>query len=101
MVRRIASLFFVCVVLSSVACGDKPRPPPGGGSGGSQPEGGSGGSKPPCENEKKDADNDETGVDCGGDNCKPCGEGQGCIELADCKNGLDCIGIEGSKTCLA
>jgi len=100
MVLRIASLGFLCVVLSTVACGGGKTGTGGsggstsqGGSGGTGGTGGTGGEKLPCENEKKDADNHETGVDCGGDKCdKRCGNGQGCTDLTDCLNGLDCLG---------
>jgi len=34
----------------------------------------------------------ETGVDCGGPDCAPCGQGQGCVIDGDCGPGLICQG---------
>jgi hypothetical protein len=36
--------------------------------------------------------NGETGVDCGGPNCPPCSQGQGCLSSNDCGPGLICQG---------
>jgi Fibrillar collagen C-terminal domain len=43
-------------------------------------------------------DENETGVDCGGDQCGPCGPGQGCIIATDCvlAGGVGCV----NGTCL-
>lgn len=39
-----------------------------------------------CENGLYDAENDETGTDCGGENCAPCEAGQNCVESEDCES---------------
>jgi hypothetical protein len=40
-------------------------------------------------------DGDETGVDCGGPSCGPCGFGQKCVTASDCQSGV----CNGAKTC--
>ncbi|MBI3052104.1 hypothetical protein HYY74_06665 [Candidatus Woesearchaeota archaeon] len=41
-----------------------------------------------CDNREKDAD--ETGVDCGGRDCRSCGGGGGCTDNEDCRDGYYC-----------
>lgn len=45
-----------------------------------------------CSNTFKDSEIGETDVDCGGELCKPCSEGESCIFSMDCEDGFVCLG---------
>lgn len=44
-----------------------------------------------CANDRFDPNSGETDLDCGGEDCKACGLGQGCIEPSDCVDEGLCI----------
>jgi hypothetical protein len=51
---------------------------------------------PACDDGVKNGD--ETGADCGGSTCDPCGQGLPCSTGSDCESGA-CVGQDPDKSC--
>jgi hypothetical protein len=54
---------------------------------------------PTCTDGIKQPSNGETGIDCGGDNCPACDDGESCNKNSDCKSNYCSFGVCASDTC--